>query len=128
MSVSNKINYLLEEMNLSKKDFAKKLLSLEPRLDSTGKPPSLSTIYGYLNGGREIKIELIPYISEVLQINEQELFSNDIEYSSEYNIRYSKEVREILNLLQFAPKVAIENIKNYLVKFKDISNERIKDI
>lgn len=125
MKVVDKINYLLDEKGMSKKDFAEKLLSLEPRLERTGKAPSLSTVYGYLNGGREIKIELVPYIAETLQITEQELFSSDIEYSNDYNIRYSKEVREILNLLKFAPKIAVENIKSYLMKFKNVYDEGV---
>lgn len=120
MNVADKINYLLDEKGISKRDFAQKLLSLEPRLDRTGKAPSESTIYGYLNGGREIKIELIPFIAETLEISEQELFSNDLEYSSEYNLRYSKEAREILDLLQYAPKGAVEDIKNYLMKYKSV--------
>ena len=120
MNVADKINYLLEEKGMSKRDFAQKLLSLEPRLERTGKPPSESTIYGYLNGGREIKIELIPYIAETLEITEQELFSSDIEFSNDYNIRYSKEAREILDLLQYAPKSSIEEVKNYLLKYKKV--------
>lgn len=120
MNVADKINYLLEEKGMSKRDFAQKLLSLEPRLERTGKPPSESTIYGYLNGGREIKIELIPYIAETLEITEQELFSSDIEFSNDYNIRYSKEAREILDLLQYAPKGSIEEVKNYLLKYKKV--------
>jgi len=120
MNVADKINYLLEEKNITKREFAQKLLSLEPRLDRTGKPPSESTIYGYLNGGREIKVELIPYIAEALQVTEQELFNFDIEYSSDYNVRYSKEAREILDLLQYAPKKGVEDVKSYLMKFKSV--------
>ena len=120
MNVADKINFLLTEKNMTKREFATKLLKLEPRLDGTGKPPSESTVYGYLNGGREIKIELVPYIAEVLNISEQELFSSDIEYSTDYNIRYSKEAREILDLLQYAPKGAIEEVKRYLLKYKYI--------
>ena len=120
MKVADKINYLLEEKGISKREFAKKLLSLEPRLDRTGKAPSESTVYGYLNGGREIKIELIPYIAETLGISEQELFNEDIEYTNDYNVKYSKEAREILDLLQFAPKGAVEEIKSYLLKFKGV--------
>lgn len=128
MTVSEKINFLLTEKEMTKREFATKLLELEPRLDGTGKPPSESTVYGYLNGGREIKIELIPYIAEVLNITEQELFSSEIEYSNEYNVRYSKEAREILDLLKFAPKGAVEDVKDYLLKYKDIFNQGIKSI
>lgn len=44
MNVSDKINFLLAERNLTKRDFATKLLALEPRLERTGKPPSESTV------------------------------------------------------------------------------------
>jgi len=120
MEVWEKINYLIEEKGFTKKAFISKLLILEPKLKSTGETPSASTINGYLYGKREIKVELIPYIAEALQVSEQELFTNDIEYSSDYNARYSKEAREILDLLQYAPKKAVEDIKNYLMKFKSV--------
>ena len=126
MNVADKINYLLEEKGISKREFAQKLLSLNPSLDRTGKAPSESTIYGYLNGGREIKIELIPYIAESLNITEQELFTNEIEYTNDYNYKYSKETREILDLLKFAPRSAIDEIKNYLMKYKKIYDDGIK--
>lgn len=120
MNVADKINYLLEEKVMSKREFAQKLLSLNPIIERTGKAPSESTIYGYLNGGREIKIELIPYIAEALNIPEQELFSSEIEYTNDYNYKYSKETREILELLKFAPRSAIDEIKNYLLKYKKV--------
>jgi transcriptional regulator with XRE-family HTH domain len=118
LEVWEKINYLLLEKGLTKKEFATKLLALNPILKRTGEKPSIQTILGYLYGKREIKIELIPYIAEVLEVSEQELFSFDIEYASEYNIRYSKEIREIIDLLQYAPKVAIDQMKNQLIKYK----------
>jgi len=123
MKIIDKINYLIQEKEITKREFATKLLSLEPILESTAKAPSESTIYGYLNGGRELKVELIPYIAEVLEVDEQELFRFDIEYASEYNIRYSKEVREILDLLQYAPKISIEKIKEQLLEYKKIHKE-----
>ena len=54
MNVSDKINYLLVEKGISKREFAQKLLSLNPILDRTGKAPSESTVYGYLNGGSDL--------------------------------------------------------------------------
>ena len=124
MEVIDKINYLLKEKNISKKMFADKLLALEPRLKSTARTPSISTIYGYLNGGREIKIELIPYIAEVLGVSEQELFEFDIEYATEYNYKLSKEVREIISLLQFVPQAKIIDLKEKLLKYKALNNEK----
>jgi len=126
MRVADKINYLLEEKGLTKREFAKNLLALEPKLDSTGKPPHESTIYGYLNGGREIKIELIPYIAEVLGVSEQELFSSELEYSTNQNIKYSKEVREIISLITCTPHAYMEQILAQLQKYKKLLSESPK--
>ena len=128
MEIIDKINYLIKEKNLQKKDFVKMLQSIEPKLKSTGEIPSEQTIYGYLNGKRELKVELIPYIAEVLEVDEQELFRFDIEYASEYNIRYSKDAREILELLYYTPKPMIEHIKTVLRKYKKTYEDGIKEI
>ena len=128
MEVWEKINYLLSEKNITKQEFAKRLVNLEPKLRRTNEIPSIQTILGYLYGKRELKIELIPYIAEVLKVNEQELFKYDIEYATEYNLRYSKDVREILNLLQYAPKNIIRHIKETLLKYKKTYESGIKDI
>ncbi len=126
MEVWEKINYIIEEKGISKKKFIDKFLSLEPRLKRTGEIPSFSTINGYLYGKREIKIELIPYIAEALNITEQELFTSDIEYANDYNYKHSREAREILDLLKFAPRSAIEKIKNYLIKIKNSCESNIE--
>jgi transcriptional regulator with XRE-family HTH domain len=121
MEIIDKINYLIKEKNLQKKDFVKMLQSLEPRLKSTGEIPSEQTVYGYLNGKRELKVELIPYIAEVLEVSEEELFRFDIEYSTAYNMRYSKEIREILQLLKYLPKPAMEKLKARLLEYKKLA-------
>ncbi len=126
MEVWEKINYLLAEKGISKKDFVYKLIDLEPKLKQTGEIPSIQTFYRYLNNQREIKVELIPYIAEALNVTEQELFTNDIEFSNDYNYKYSKEAKEILDLLKFAPRGAIDNIKSYLLKYKKIYDDGIK--
>ncbi len=128
MEVFEKINYILQEKKIAKKDFVKNILSLEPKLKATGEIPTEQTIYRYLNGQREIKIELIPYIAEVLGVDEQELFRFDIEYATEYNLRYSKEAREILDLLQYTPKPMIEQIKNVMQKFKKAYEEGMREL
>ena len=56
MEVWEKINYLLEEKNMSKQDFANKLIELEPRLKRTSETPSTQTILGYLYA-KEIEIK-----------------------------------------------------------------------
>ena len=128
MEVWEKINYLLEEKKMSKQEFAAKLVTLEPKLKRTSKIPSTTTVLGYLYGKREIKIELVPYIAEVLGVSEEELFRFDIEYASEYNIRYSKDAREILELLQYLPKPTLEHIKSTLRRFKQEHEKALKEI
>jgi len=76
MEVFEKINLILQEKKMSKKDFSIKLRNLEPKLNSTFEIPSEKSIYAYLNGRIGIKIELIPYIAEVLEIPEQILFDD----------------------------------------------------
>jgi transcriptional regulator with XRE-family HTH domain len=128
VEIIDKINYLIKEKKLQKKDFVKMLQAIEPKLKSTGEVPSEQTIYGYLNGKRELKVELIPYIAEVLGVDEQELFRFDIEYATEYNLRYSKDAREILDLLQYTPKPMLEQIKNIMRKFKKAYEEGMKEL
>lgn len=61
-------------------------------------------------------------------MDEQELFRFDIEYATEYNIRYSKDAREILELLQYAPKAMVEHIKSALRKCKKSYEDGITEI
>lgn len=127
MEVYEKINLLLQEKGISKRDFVMRLRNLEPRLKS-GEIPSEQTIYRYLNNTREIKIELIPYIAEALDVSEQELFSFDIEYASNYNYKQSKEIREIIELMQYVPSSIVEHIKNHLHKYKQLHQETLQKI
>ena len=126
MEVWEKINYLLEEKKISKQEFANRLISLEPKLKRTLETPSSQTILGYLYGKRELKVELIPYIAEVLGVSEQELFNFNIEYATEYNYKQSKEVREIVDLLPYAPNSIVEHIKTQLQKYKNLNDETKK--
>ena len=123
MEVWEKINYLLEEKKISKQEFANRLISLEPKLKRTLETPSSQIILGYLYGKRELKVELIPYIAEVLGVSEQELFNFNIEYAKEYNYKQSKEEREIVDLLPYAPNSIVEHIKTQLQKYKNLNDE-----
>lgn len=128
MDIIEKINFLLEEKGISKKEFADKLRKLEPKLKGTGEIPSEQTIYRYLNESRELKVELIPFIADVLEVTEQELFTFDIEYASNYNYRQSKEIREIIELLQYASSIIIVLIKEQLLKYKIMCSETAQAI
>ena len=113
---------------MTKKEFAEALQALEPKLKTTGMTPSIQTIYGYLNGKRELKVELIPYMAEVLGVQEQELFEFDIEYASLYSYKYSKDIREIVKLLTYASKPILEDIRNLLLDLKQTSQNRLDTI
>lgn len=126
MEVWEKVNYLLIEKKMSKKEFADKLVALAPKLKRTDESPSSQTILGYLYGKREIKVELIPYIAEVLGVSEQDLFTFDLEYAQNYNYKQSKEVREIVELLHYAPNSVISHIKEQLQKYKKLYEESVK--
>ena len=123
MELFEKVNYLITEKGMSKKEFANKFLSLNPRLRTTGEAPSLSSIYNYLTGKREIKVELIPYIAEALEVKEQELFEFNLEYLAEYNYAQSKEIREIVQLLEYLPTIAIEKLKSRLEEYKKLCHK-----
>ena len=126
VEVWEKINYLLVEKKISKKEFADRLVALAPKLKRTDESPSSQTILGYLYGKREIKVELIPYIAEVLGVSEQDLFTFDLEYAQNYNYRQSKEVREIVELLRYAPVSVVVHIKEQLQKYKKLYDESTK--
>jgi len=76
MELYERINLILKEKELTKKEFAKKLVSLEPKSSRTGEIISEKIVYFYLSGKTVINPNLIPYIAEVLDITEQELFDS----------------------------------------------------
>lgn len=76
MELYEQINLILKEKKLTKKKFAEKLVSLEPKSSRTGEIISEKIVYFYLSGKTVINPNLIPYIAEVLNITEQELFDS----------------------------------------------------
>jgi transcriptional regulator with XRE-family HTH domain len=102
MEVFERINDFIKEKNLTKREFSKRLRDLEPVLNSTGETPSEKTIYKYLDGSIAIKIELIPYIAEVLQVTEQELFTSDKKTRKRF----------FQNIIKTANKEEIEILRN----------------
>lgn len=150
METYEKVNKILIERRILKKDFVKRLISLEPKLKRTGEIPSEQTIYSYLNGTINLKLELIPYIAEALDITEQELFDNsektrlkylksilnnptqkEIEYIKSKVISYDIKIDEklenqfeqIVHLLKFAPIPLLEKLTVKLTELKKISDD-----
>lgn len=74
MEIYENITAILEKRQMTKKDFAQKLVALEPKSSRTGEPISEKVVYRYLSGEVIINPHFIPYIAEVLNITEQELF------------------------------------------------------
>ena len=116
MEVYENISLLLKEEKITKKEFAEKLICLEPKLKSTGNVPSIKTVYGYLAGRISISIELIPYIAEVLRVTEQELFFTS----------YDKRINFYKKMVSNATPEEISMIKekiNIKETFQDILQE-----
>lgn len=148
MEIYERINLFLKEKKLNKKNFALKLLALEPKLKSTGEIPTIKAIYAYLNGDIALKIELIPYIAEVLEIPEQLLF-DDSSRTRKIYIKHilqniSSEEKELIkskicseqaskisipkdrfhninDLLIYAPEIFLDNLENTLKNYKDLT-------
>ena len=151
MGLYERINTILLSKALSKKAFAHKLMDLCPKLKRTGDTPTLTTIYSYLNGNREIPVELISYISEVLDISEQELFEpysrlnkKLIDFifknpSQEDFIQIEKHLKntkyhaqdyevETAKLLRYAPKAIVMKIQEKLEPYKQIHDALEKEL
>jgi transcriptional regulator with XRE-family HTH domain len=125
LNVVEKINLLIADMGITRREFAKRLRALEPQIRSTGEIPSEQSIYRYLNGNRELKVELIPYIAHILGVDESELFSFDVEDTFGFDTALSKEARDIVKLLPYAPASVIRDIKIKLEKYKKLYDDEI---
>ena len=148
METFERINQLLKINKLSKKEFSKKLLALEPKLKNTGEIPSENTIYAYLNGRIGIKIELIPYIAEVLKVPEQLLFDDSaitrkmylkhilatatneeqeyikshVQNSPDKKFEKNKDnLNLVCELLKYAPEIFLDELKMTLKNYKDLT-------
>lgn len=107
---------LIKEKNLTKKEFALKLINFNPKVGIKSEPPSERTIYLYLQGKRELKADLIPYIAEVLNIKEQVLFEDIYLHSNyvsdtevPYNKNNSNSEEELISLLPYLPQNIIQS-------------------
>ena len=77
MELYENINIILQKRKITKKEFAKRLVLLEPKSSRTGEIISEKVVYFYLSGQTVINPHFIPYIAEVLDITEQELFDTN---------------------------------------------------
>lgn len=154
LKICDNINKIIKKKGLNKKEFAQKLIDLKPTVSRIGETPSLSTIYGYLNGRINIPIELISYVAEVLDITEQELFDttsktrkkcfkyfienadkSELEYFNEFinykiknniNINYGKVIINNDNLDEKVKKL-IDMLEFAPSNFLDKVNNKLED-
>jgi transcriptional regulator with XRE-family HTH domain len=91
------------------------LILLNPILKSTGETPSSSTIYGYLNGNREVKIELLPYIAKVLDVSIAELFDEN----------QKNRIKILQNILKSPTLEEKKLLENYFKFEEKINNQKL---
>ena len=130
MEICERISEIADEKGVTKRELVKRIIELEPRLKRTGESPSESSIYNYLNGYREIKVELIPYIAEALGIFEQELFLCNERDKQRFYKKLASENEldpELGELLQYASPALILHIKQLLQESKELTNTLIQN-
>lgn len=121
MKIVDRINEILQEKNISKKELIDKIIALDYKASKTGETPTESSIYAYLNGNIELKADLLPYIAEALNICEQELFDTDYIkilqkiYADKENIN---KYAEIIDLIEYLSPKTLEVLKSLLEKNK----------
>jgi len=134
------INKLIKKKGLTKKEFAKKLIDLQPNVNRIGETPSLSAIYAYLNGSSSIKADLIPYIAEVLGVTEQEIFDNSntarkkcfkyfLEHATQEELEYfSKFINSQINNIHINyGKIVMNSNENELTKLLEYAPKPLID-
>lgn len=141
MELYEKINEILHNKKITKKEFAEVLISLEPKVNRVSEIPSVQSIYTYLNGRSSIKAELIPYIAEALDISEQELFPDSLKNRTRYlkyilnnstqseldminqsnNVMYNTQAKELIDLLPYIPNALLQSFIEKAKKIKKIS-------
>ena len=115
MNITEKINNIINEKGLTRKYFVNQLILLNPILKSTGETPSSSTIYGYLNGNREVKIELLPYIAKVLDVSIAELFDEN----------QKNRIKILQNILKSPTLEEKKLLENYFKFEEKINNQKL---
>lgn len=129
MKVVQRINEILKQKQISKRELAKRLIELDMKASKTGEHPTESSIYAYLNGNIELKADMIPYIAEALGICEQELFSQNDNTSKKIlkkiygdKMPYEK-YNDIIDLLEYVSPKSIEVLEKVLSQHKAKTKE-----
>jgi len=131
MELHERIDIIIKEQGLTKREFAQRLISLEPKLKTTGEIPTEKTIYKYLSGDIAIRVELISYIAQALNVTEQDLFLTS---SKERLSFFRKMVQtanddelEVIKKRLLTKYEASEILKSYEVSETQMMKNDIKD-
>lgn len=119
MRVVERINEILKEKNISKKELASRLINLGMKANKTGEIPTLSSIYAYLNGNIDIKADMIPFIADALGVFEQELFSDNKKKNLKilnriYNFQSTTNYLQFIELLEYLSPKSLECLEEVL--------------
>ncbi len=128
MKVVDRINEILQEKKLSKKELANRLINLEMKTNKTGEIPSISTIYAYLNGKIELKADMLPMLAEALDIHEQEFFTDKKRLLKIFTKIYNKgknsnEYEKIIDLLEYVSPKTLFILEDLLIQNKKKTQE-----
>lgn len=123
MKVVDRINEILKEKNISKRELANRLVDFGLKSSKTGETPSLSSLYAYLNGNIEIKADMIPYIADALVVYEQEFFSDSKQALKimakiyQGKVDYNK-YEKIIELLEYLSPKTLAVLEELLIQNK----------
>ena len=143
MELYERINQLITEQGLTKREFAQRLIALEPRSKRTGETMSEKAVYAYLSGKSVIDADLVPYIAEALHISEQFLFREDpksrarqirylfgtLDKSEKQTIRelsiklHPNHHQQIIALLPYASEPILQKFEKILLEMKAINEK-----
>ena len=144
MEVCERINLLIEEKGLTKREFAKRLIALEPKSKRTGETMGEKAVYAYLSGKSVIDANLVSYMAEALHVSEQSLFEENekvrarlIRYLLESLSDTEKEIlrqfclkkiiperySSIIQLLPYASESILRKIEQTLLEMKSIGEK-----
>ena len=123
MKVVERINEILKEKNMSKKELANRLINLGMKANKTGEIPTHSSIYANLNGNMNINAELIHFITVALRVCEQEIFMDKKEknlkiLSKIYSFHTEKNYQQLIELLEYLSPRSLECLEEILYQNK----------
>ena len=88
MKVVQRINEILKDKKINKRELARRLINLDMKAYKIGEIPTESSIYAYLNGNIEIKVDMLPFIADALGASEQDFFIDDYKQSQKILKRF----------------------------------------